>query len=320
GRDYAASEFNRATDAHRQPGSAFKPFVYLAALEAGLDPSTVREDRPVRFGNWAPENYSGRYRGRVTLADALAMSINTVAAELAVEVGPGTVVDAARRLGIESDLNREASIALGTSEVTPLELTAAYVPFANGGYAILPHVIERVRTAEGEILYSLGGSGLGTVVAARELGMMNAMLTRTLDIGTGRRAALEGRPAAGKTGTTQENRDAWFVGYTANLTAGVWIGRDDNRPMEGVTGGTGPTLIWRDFMLAAHNGVPVATLPGVGAASVEEIVGGGPAASGPPADLGPAGASTSARDEGLPDGGGSGRNPIGDFLSSIFGN
>jgi penicillin-binding protein 1A len=271
GRDYQQSQFNRATDAFRQPGSAFKPFVYLAALEQGLTPATMRNDVPVQFGDWAPENYSREYRGPVTLADALALSLNTIAAQLAYEVGPQRVINTAQRLGIQSEMERNASIALGTSEVSPLELTAAYAPFANGGFAVAPHVVLRVRDEAGNVLYVRDASGFGRVIDPSHSRAMNAMLSRTLIIGTGRRAALEGWTGAGKTGTTQGLRDAWFVGYTANLTTGVWLGHDDNSPMDGVTGGGLPAEVWQAYMTDAHVGVPIAMLPGTDAASLAQL-------------------------------------------------
>ena len=264
GRDYAASQFNRATQARRQPGSSFKPFVYLAAIERGLSPESVRVDEPVRFGNWTPKNYSNKYRGPVTLRTALALSINTIAAKLAVEVGPAAVVETAHRMGINSALAPNASIALGTSEVTLLEMAAAYTPFANGGFAVLPHAISRITTADGNVVFERQGSGFGQVVAPDGIAMMNDMLQATLEIGTGRKAAIDGWPAAGKTGTSQDFRDAWFVGYTANLTAGVWLGNDDSTPTKRASGGNLPAEIWHDFMTAAHQGVPVASLPGTG--------------------------------------------------------
>jgi penicillin-binding protein 1A len=266
GRDYAASQFNRATQARRQPGSAFKPFVYLAAIERGLSPDTVRVDEPVRFGNWSPKNYANKYRGPVTLRTALALSINTIAAKLTVEVGPEAVVETAHRMGINSALEPNPSIGLGTSEVTLLEMAAAYTPFANGGFAVLPHAITRITTTEGDVVFERQGSGFGQVVAPDGIAMMNDMLQATLEVGTGRKAAIDGWPAAGKTGTSQDFRDAWFVGYTANLTAGVWLGNDDSTPTKRASGGNLPAEIWHDFMTAAHQGVPVATLPGTGLA------------------------------------------------------
>ncbi|MGE0846232.1 MAG: transglycosylase domain-containing protein [Flavobacteriaceae bacterium] len=262
GKDYRRSEFNRAVDARRQPGSAFKPFVYLAAMEAGLSPMSRRVDEPVRIGNYTPENYDGKYHGPVRLADALARSINTVAVRLADEVGVQRVTETARKLGIRSPLENNLSIALGTSEVSLLELTGAYVPLANGGYGVVPHVIRRIRTVDGDVLYERSGGGPGQIVSIDAVGKMNFMLRETVEDGTGRRAALEGRPAAGKTGTTQSYKDAWFVGYTASYVAGVWVGNDDNKPMKRVTGGSLPAEAWNGIMLAAHKDVPVIDLPG----------------------------------------------------------
>jgi penicillin-binding protein 1A len=263
GYDYANSQFDRATEARRQPGSAFKPFVYLAALEAGRTPESMRNDAPVKIGKWTPENYKGRYYGQVSLTAALSKSLNSVAAQLAMEVGPKAVVETAHRLGIESRLQTNTSIALGTSEVTPLELTAAYVPFANGGYRPQTHVVQRVTSASGKTIYEHPAGGVPRVLRQDVVAMMNAMMAETIRSGTARSAAF-GWPAAGKTGTSQNARDAWFVGYTANLTTGVWFGNDDGTPMKGVTGGSLPALAWKDFMVAAHEGVPVASLPGAG--------------------------------------------------------
>ncbi|MER8828815.1 penicillin-binding protein [Mesorhizobium sp. M0938] len=261
GYDYSTSQFDRASEARRQPGSAFKPFVYMAALEAGRTPDSVRNDAPIKIGKWTPTNYGGKYFGKVTLATALAKSLNSVAAQLTMEVGPDAVVEAAHRMGIGSDLTANTSIALGTSEVTPLELTSAYVPFANGGYRPEVHFIRRVTTAGGKVLYDNNGGGAPRVVKPEIVGMMNSMMTGTVEIGTARKAAFAW-PAAGKTGTSQNSRDAWFIGYTANLTTGVWFGNDDGSPMKKVTGGALPAQAWHEFMVAAHEGVPVRPLPG----------------------------------------------------------
>lgn len=261
GVDYATSQFDRASEARRQPGSAFKPFVFLAALEQGRTPQSVRNDAPVKIGKWTPENYQGKYLGNVTLATALAKSLNSVAAQLTMEVGADAVVEAAHRLGIESKLQANTSIALGTSEVTPLELTAAYVPFANGGYRPEVHFVRRVTTANGEVLYENDGGAMPRVLRPEIVGMMNSMMANAVEAGTARKAAF-GWPAAGKTGTSQKSRDAWFIGYTANLTTGVWFGNDDGKPTKNITGGGLPAQAWHEFMLAAHEGVPVAKLPG----------------------------------------------------------
>ncbi|MDF1610430.1 transglycosylase domain-containing protein [Hoeflea sp. YIM 152468] len=261
GREYATSQFDRATDALRQPGSAFKPFVYAAALEQGRTPLSIRNDAPVRIGKWTPENYTGKYRGPVTLSDALADSLNTVAAQLVMEVGPRTVVKMAKRLGIEAPMQANASIALGTSEVTLLELTGAYAPFMNGGYKATPHVIRRVSTHDGKVLYQNAYANPPRVIDPAVASMMNQMLVRVVEEGTGRKARLDGWPAAGKTGTTQSYRDALFVGYTANLATGVWFGNDNGKPMKNVTGGGLPAETWKLFMQAAHSGLPPANLP-----------------------------------------------------------
>eukprot|EP00873_Tetraselmis_striata_P024998 jgi/Tetstr1/445262/TSEL_033060.t1 len=263
GRDYARSQFNRAVNAHRQPGSAFKPFVYLAALERGLTPNTMRVDEPVRIGKWAPKNYSKSYRGPVSLSEALSLSLNTVAAKLADEVGPRAIIRSARKLGITSPMQSNLSIALGTSEVTPLEIAAAYVPFSNGGYAIVPHVIRSIRTSDGKLLYARQGDGAGRVIDHSTLSDMNMMMAETLLTGTGRAAQLEGRPAGGKTGTSQDFRDGWFIGYTGTFTTAVWLGNDNNSPTKRATGGSLPAKIWKEVMTAGHQGLAVAGLPGV---------------------------------------------------------
>ncbi|WP_395697675.1 PBP1A family penicillin-binding protein [Methylocella sp.] len=262
GRDYADSQFNRATAAKRQPGSAFKPFVYLAALEHGLTPASVREDAPINVHGWTPENYSRKYFGPVTLTQALALSLNTVAVRLGLEVGPKAVINAARRMGIKSDLAPNASIALGTSEVTPLELTSAYVPFANGGIGVEPFIIQRVKTAAGKQLYLRKRVGNGRAMDAQYLPMMNVMMQETLLTGTARKGDLPGWQAAGKTGTSQEFRDAWFVGYTSRLVTGVWLGNDDSSPTKKASGGNLPVEIWSRYMRAALQGVPPQPLPG----------------------------------------------------------
>ena len=237
GRDYGASPFNRAVDAQRQPGSAFKPFVYLTALEHGLTPETVRIDQPVSIRGWRPENYSHKYLGPVTLQTALALSLNTVSAQLTAEVGPAAVAATARRLGITSPLTATPSIALGTSEVSLLELTGAFVPFANGGRGVIPHVIKRITTAGGKVLYERTGSGPGQVVDPAYVGMMNAMLARDArqrhrpqggDSPAGRRRA---RPAPRRISATPGSSAT-----PAPLIAGVWFGNDNNKPTRKASG------------------------------------------------------------------------------------
>jgi penicillin-binding protein 1A len=264
GKSYAKSQYNRAVLAKRQPGSSFKPFVYLTAIEAGLTPESLVQDSPVRVKNWQPENFDKKYRGTVTLTEALATSLNSVAVRLTLDVGAPAVVKTAHRMGITSDLQANASIALGTSEVTPLELAAAYAPFANGGTGVIPYVVRRVRTADGgKVLYERRGTGVGQVANPRDLAMMNQMMSETLRIGTARKAELPGWPAAGKTGTSQDYRDAWFIGYTAQLVTAVWLGNDDNSPTKKASGSGLPVDIWSRYMTAAHRGIPVAGLPGL---------------------------------------------------------
>ncbi len=262
GRNYAESQFNRAVSAKRQPGSAFKTFVYLTAIEHGLTPNTIREDKPINIKGWQPENYTHEYFGPVTLTKGLALSLNTVSVRLTMEFTPMAVIRTAHRLGIASKLEPNASIALGTSEVSMLELVGAYAPFANGGYAVQPHVIERVVASNGKVLYSRTEQQLGRIIEQRYIAMMNQMMQETLTMGTAHKAALPGWPAAGKTGTSQDFRDAWFLGYTGHLVTGVWVGNDDNSPTKKVTGGGLPVEIWSRFMRDAHQGVPVAALPG----------------------------------------------------------
>ena len=261
GRNYAESQYNRAVTAKRQPGSAFKPFVYLTAIETGLTPETIRQDAPLDVKGWKPENYTHEYFGAVTLTQALAMSLNTVAVRLGLEVGPKNVVRTAHRLGIASKLDANASIALGTSEVSVIELVGAYAPFANGGLGGSPHVVTKIRNDRGKILYNRPADRLSQVIEPRNVAMMNTMMQETLISGTARKAEIPGWVAAGKTGTSQDFRDAWFIGYTANLVTGVWLGNDDNSPTRKATGGGLPVEVWTRFMKAAHQGVPVASLP-----------------------------------------------------------
>jgi penicillin-binding protein 1A len=260
GRDYAASQFNRATQAKRQPGSAFKLFVYLAAFENGLVPETQMMDVPISIAGWAPANYEDRYFGEVSLREAFARSLNSVAVQVQERTGRARVVKAARRLGIVSDLLDSPSLALGTSEVTLLELTAAYAAFDNLGRGVLPHAILEIRDSGGEVLYRRAGSGLDRVVQPQQVGQMLDLMQAVVDHGTGK-GASPGRPAAGKTGTSQDFRDAWFVGFTAELVTGVWLGNDDNRPMSKVSGGSLPTRLWQGFMTRALDGEPVRPLP-----------------------------------------------------------
>lgn len=262
GRDYTKNQFNRAVQGKRQPGSTFKPFVFLTALEKGLSPNSVVHDGPLRVGNWSPKNYNDRYFGDVTLRDALAKSMNTVSVRLTEWAGRDDVVKTAHRLGIASKLDANASIALGTSEVSLLELTSAYVPLANGGFSAMPHIIKTVRDVDGHIVYDVGRTNWGRIIRPEDVAAMNDMLTATIRFGTANKASIDPHPAAGKTGTGQGYRDAWFVGYTAHYATGVWLGNDDFTPMKRVTGGSLPTQIWRDLMVYAHLNKEPAYLPG----------------------------------------------------------
>ncbi len=263
GRNYATSQFDRASEALRQPGSAFKPFVYTAALEQGETPNSIRNDAPVRIGKWTPRNYDEKYRGPVTLDEALSKSLNTIAAQLVLQVGPRNVAKTAKRMGIEAKLNPNASIALGTSEVTLLELTSSYAPFMNGGFKATPHIIKRISTTDGQLLFENVFDHPPRVLAPNVANQMNKMLTSVVTDGTGRNAQLPNWQVAGKTGTSQSFRDALFVGYTANLTAGVWLGNDDGASTKKVTGGGLPAKIWQAVMAHAHEGMSVASLPRV---------------------------------------------------------
>jgi penicillin-binding protein 1A len=248
GRDRRTSVFNRAVLARRQPGSAFKPFVWLAALEAGMQPEALVDDAPIRIGAWSPTNYDGRYRGPVTLEEGLALSLNTVAVRLAEQAGgPAAVAAVARRLGISEPLPENLTIALGTGDVRLLELTAAYAPFCNGGWRVSPNGIVSIR-AQGRVIPPPRPPAERVVQPADAASMLR-MLTAVVARGTGRAAAIAGRSVAGKTGTTQDFRDAWFIGCTAGAVIGVWLGNDDNRPMEGVHGGSLPARLFRDIAL-----------------------------------------------------------------------
>lgn len=263
GTSYDESEFDRAVDAKRQPGSAFKPFVYLAALEHGHRPTDEVEDGPVAIGNWHPGNYEGEYEGLITLARALAHSSNSAAVQLTNEVGPGEVASIAHRLGVAAQLNPVPSLALGTSEVTPLELTEAYVPFANGGYHTTPYAITRVRTANGRTLYQHDGGDPVRVMTPENDAFMTQMMRGTIKDGTGTSAALAGYDVAGKTGTSQDYRDAWFVGFTADYVTGVWVGNDNGSPMKKATGGGLPSRIFKTYMQQAERGHPPRELVGL---------------------------------------------------------
>ncbi|HYE42655.1 MAG TPA: penicillin-binding protein 1A [Caulobacteraceae bacterium] len=264
GANYADSQFNRAVDARRQAGSAFKPFVFLTALEAGMTPITPVVDEPVTIGNWTPKNYTGRYSGPMTLQTSLAQSINTVAAKIADDVGRDNVARTARRLGITSPISTQPSMALGAVEVSPLEMAQAYAAFSNGGLRVQAHGINRIRTRSGKVLYQWrdgADGGRVSVVGNPPLSYLNTMMRAVMTSGTGTGAAIPGYDLAGKTGTTSDYKDAWFVGYTGGFTTAVWVGKDDNKAMRRVTGGGAPAAIWKQFMAAALPRLKVGAIP-----------------------------------------------------------
>ncbi|MEM9009844.1 MAG: PBP1A family penicillin-binding protein [Pseudomonadota bacterium] len=263
-----AGQFNRATQALRQTGSAFKPVVYAAALDQGLLPDTLVEDAPITLtipgsGRWSPENYGGGYRGHISLREALAHSVNTAAVRVSEEVGRENVQAMARALGISSDLADGPAIALGVSEATLLEMTGVYATFLNEGVTAAPFGYHAIQL-RGDATPLFGSDAeAGTRALDADLaGYLTGMLAEVVATGTGRRARLpDGRPAAGKTGTTQGARDAWFVGFTGQYVAGVWMGYDDNRQLTGVTGGGLPAQIWQETMVRIHEGAPILPLP-----------------------------------------------------------
>ncbi len=264
GRSYEESQFNRVTMARRQPGSSFKPIVYLAAMEQGRTPDSIVLDERVNIEDWHPRNYARFHRGPVTLRKALASSINSVAARLAAEMGPDTIIATARRLGIRSPLSRRPSLALGSSEVTPLEMTGAYVPFMNGGFQATPHIITRIETGRGEVLFERETTPPRRIIDPAFVYDMNDMLGAVVQSGTGRKARLDTHQVAGKTGTSTDYRDAWFIGYSGHFTAGIWIGNDNNAPTREVSGSGLPVRLWKQIMEMAHKNRPPRSLPGYG--------------------------------------------------------
>jgi penicillin-binding protein 1A len=251
GRSYRKSQFNRSTQARRQPGSAFKPIVYLAGLEAGLKPSTKFKDRAISIKGWSPRNYDGKYHGEMTLTQALARSINTIAVRVSEHAGRGNVVKTAKRLGITAPLTTSPSLALGSSEISLLEMTGAYAVLANGGRGIWPFGVVEIKDEFGQIMYRRQGGGAGQTIAPGHVRGMNKMMREVIRSGTGKKARLQ-RPAHGKTGTSQGFRDAWFIGYTQKFVTGVWVGNDNDAPMKKITGGGLPALIWQKIMTDAH--------------------------------------------------------------------
>jgi penicillin-binding protein 1A len=273
GRDYGASQFNRAVDALRQPGSSFKPYVYATALASGqFTPQTIVVDSPVCIGNWCPHNYSGGYSGSMTLTQAITNSVNIIPVKLSIALGDGNpklgrakIVQTARNFGIWTPLPDTPSLPIGADEVNPLEHAVAYATFPNLGKAVTPHAALEVRTGTGELVWRFDRDGKRPeqVIAPKVALDMIMMMNSVVQNGTGRRAQLDGVQVAGKTGTTNGWRDAWFVGYTGNFCGAVWMGNDDYTPTKRMTGGTIPALIWHNIMTYAHQGVELRPLPGL---------------------------------------------------------
>ena len=260
GRDYRQSQFNRATQAQRQPGSSFKPIVYLSAIEQGLTPDEIIPDEPLTIGDYSPENYDGKYLGAITVRQALAESINTVAVRVLQRAGVANVIATARDLGVTSPLERDAALALGASEVTPLELATVYASLAAGGKAITPYAIKEIDSRAGQVLYRHNDVTPPQVVGASSVATLTSMMEDVVKSGTGKAAALGSRQVAGKTGTTSDYRDAWFAGFTADYTTVVWMGNDDNSPTKRVTGGTLPATLWHNYMIDAERNLPETSL------------------------------------------------------------
>jgi penicillin-binding protein 1A len=272
GRDYASSQFNRATDALRQPGSSFKPYVYATALSNGFKPNSTIVDAPICLGNWCPQNYGRSYAGTVTLTQAITNSINTIPVRLSLLLGHGDakagrakIIQTARAMGIRTSLPDSSSLPIGAAEVNVLQHTVAFATFPNQGKAVTPHAVLEVRTGDGEVVWRFDRDGpkpqqvISTQVALE----MNMMMNSVAENGTGKRALLDGIRIAGKTGTTNAYRDAWFVGFTGNFVCGVWIGNDDYSSTNRMTGGSLPAMTWHQIMSYAHTGIELKNIPGV---------------------------------------------------------
>jgi penicillin-binding protein 1A len=272
GRDYGQSQFNRATDALRQPGSSFKPYVYAAALMNGFKPNSTVVDAPICLGNWCPQNYGRSYAGSVSLTTAITKSINTIPVRLSIALGKGNaragrnmIVKLAKDMGLRTPLADTPSLPIGAGEVTVLDHTVAIATFPNEGKVVAPHAVLEVKTATGEVVWRFDRDGpKPRQVVPRQVALdMNMMLNSAAEQGTGRRAMLDGVRIAGKTGTTNAHRDAWFVAFTGNLIAGVWVGNDNYEPMQRMTGGSLPAMTWRAIMSYAHQGIELKNIPGV---------------------------------------------------------
>jgi penicillin-binding protein 1A len=272
GRDYGQSQFNRATDALRQPGSSFKPYVYATALSNGFKTTSIVVDAPICLGNWCPQNYSHSFSGSMTLTQAITRSINVIPVRVSVMLGDGNpkigrakIIQTAQRMGIRSPLPDSSSLPIGAAEVTVLDHTAAYATFPNLGRAVAPHSILEVRSGNGEVVWRFDRDGKKPEQVLRpQVAMdMNFMMNKVVEEGTGKRSILEGIKSAGKTGTTNAYRDAWFVGFTGNYVCGVWFGNDDYAPTNRMTGGSLPAMTWHQIMAYAHQGIEIKNIPGV---------------------------------------------------------
>ncbi len=289
GKDYGQSQFNRATDALRQPGSSFKPYVYATALSEGFKPTSILVDSPVCIGNWCPHNYTNSYSGSMTLTQALVRSINVIPVKLSIALGNGNpkigrakIIQTAKKMGIRTALNDTPSLPIGAAEVTVLDHTGAYTTFPNLGKAAAPHAVLEMRSGPGDLVWRFDRDGKRPeqVLRPQVALEMNQIMNKVVEEGTGRRAILDGIKAAGKTGTTNAYRDAWFVGFTGNYVCGVWVGNDDYAPTRKMTGGSLPAMIWHDIMAYAHQGVELKTIPGVAPGSPSQPA---PAAEAPAA-------------------------------------
>ena len=294
GRDYGESQFNRATDALRQPGSSFKPFVYATAMMNGFTPDSVLPDEPICIGDWCPQDYGGTFSGPVTITNALVHSINVIPVRLAQAFGRDKIVETAKRMGITSELRITRSLPLGSSEVSVIDMAGAYSAFANGGYKATPYAITQIINSRGDVLYDRKKSAPPPerVLDEKVVSEMNSMLVQVPERGTGRRAKLDGIRTAGKTGTTSAYRDAWFVGFTGNYVAAVWFGNDGYAPTRRLTGGILPAMAWKEFMTYAHQGIELKPIPFVNPPFEAPATGQAVAAATPPADAGSARAAT----------------------------
>jgi penicillin-binding protein 1A len=291
GRDYGQSQFNRATNGLRQPGSSFKPFVYAAALTTNpkLRPSSTVVDAPICLGNWCPQNYGRSFSGAMPMVSALARSINSIPVRMSLEIGKGNakagrtiIIETAKRMGLTHPLANEAPLPIGAAEVTVIDMAASYAVFANGGYRADPYAAWEVRNSSGEVIYRRDrDTPPKQVLESRVVNDMNFMLNKVVTEGTGRRAGLDGIPTAGKTGTTNGYKDAWFVGFTGNLVASVWYGNDDSKPMDNMTGGTLPAQTWHEVMDFAHQNLEIRPIPGVDSAPFARVAKAGRPATDP---------------------------------------